>query len=183
MLIVDVKQSEQLWDEANEEFVEQSEKLGTLTLEHSLVSLSKWESEFKKPFLGAEEKSDEEVMAYIKFMILDPDFSPGVFSRLSQDNIDAINEYINDPRTATWFASDPGGRKSGEVVTSELIYYWMITYNIPFECQYWHLNRLFTLIRVCNVKNGKPKKQTKADMIAERNRLNAERRAQFNSKG
>ena len=155
----------------------------TLELEHSLVSLSKWESIYEKPFLGAGEKSDEEVMDYVRCMILSPDFPPEVFSKFTQANIDAVNAYINKPSTATWFASDPNGRKSAEVITSELIYYWLTVFNIPFECQHWHLNRLFTFIRVCNVKNQKPKKQTRAEMLAQRNQLNAERKARYKTSG
>lgn len=183
MLTIEVMKSNEVWDEAKEVFVDKSEPIASLTLEHSLVSLSKWESDFEKPFLGVGEKSSEEVYAYIKCMILTQDFPPEVFSHLSQQNIDTINNYINAPKTATWFASDPGGKKTGEVVTSELIYYWMITFNVPFECQYWHLNRLFTLLRICSIKSQKPKKQTRAEMIAERNRLNMERRARLGSTG
>lgn len=173
--------SDESWDETKEEFVDQP--VTSLDLEHSLVSLSKWESEFEKPFLGDEEKTDQEVLAYIGYMISSPDFSPEVLSKLSDKNLNEINEYINAPKTATWFASDPNGRRTGEVITSELIYFWMISFNIPFECQYWHLNRLFTLIRVCSVKNSKPKKQSQAQMISERNALNAARRAQFGTRG
>lgn len=183
MLTIIVQEEEESFDEEKSEFFTSVTSSIELVLEHSLVSLSKWESEFAKPFLADEEKSDQEVMAYIGYMILTPDFSPEVLSNLSQENINEINDYINAPKTATWFASDPNGRKTGEVVTSELIYYWMIAFSIPFECQHWHLNRLFTLIRVCNIKNGKPKKQTRAEMMAQRSQLNEERRRRFGTSG
>lgn len=181
MLKIDIRSDEDLsWDESREEFVEQV--LFTLELEHSLVSLSKWESKFEKPFLGAEEKTDEEILSYIKCMILTPDFPPGVLSKLSQSNVDAINDYINAKQSATWFR-ETRGRTSHEVITSELIYSWMIGFNIPLSCENWHLNRLFTLIRVMNEQNQKPKKQNKAEMIAQRQRLNAERRARLGTSG
>jgi hypothetical protein len=168
------------FDEATSEF--QTYGSITLRLEHSLVSLSKWESKYKKPFLGDGEKTDEEVLGYVEAMILDDDFPPGVSSRLSEENMAIVNEYINDSMTATWFATESSGRSS-EQITSELIYYWLSSFNIPFECQYWHLNRLFTLIRVHTVKNSKPKKQTRAEMAAQRRRINAERRAKLGSSG
>lgn len=154
-----------------------------LELEHSLISLSKWESEFQKPFLTAGTKTSEEILAYIKAMILTIDFPSDVISKFGQSNISQINEYIDSKQSATTFGqiSQQSGRS--ETVTSELIYYWMVTYNIPFECETWHLNRLFSLIRICNIKNSKSKKMSKRE-IANRNReLNASRRAQWGTSG
>jgi hypothetical protein len=173
---------DEVFDEATNEFVE-GPVIAELQLEHSLVSLSKWEQKFEKPFLGAGEKSDDEVLAYIEAMILDPNFSPEVFSKLSQNNINQINDYINASSTATWFSNDSTTPRSREVITSELIYYWMISFNIPFECQYWHLNRLFTLIRVCNVKNQKPRKMSRAEQAAQMRKLNAERKVRLGTTG
>jgi hypothetical protein len=154
-----------------------------LQLEHSLVSLSKWESDHEKPFLGKAEKSREEVLDYIRCMVVGP-IPPGDFLKhLSKENFDLINTYIDRKMTATWFSEQPGAPRSSEVITSELIYYWMTVFQIPFECETWHLNRLFTLIRICNVKQAKPKKMSRAE-IAQRNReLNAQRRAQLGTKG
>lgn len=171
-----------------EHYDEESEKFYTvgdvpLELEHSLVSLSKWETIFEKPFLGGGVKTDEETMAYIKAMTLTADFPPEVFSKFSQKNFDDIDAYINKKSTGTWFVDERANPRNSEEITSELIYYWMIAFQIPFECQHWNLNRLFTLIRVCNVKNSKPKRQSRADMIADRRRLNAQRKAQFNTSG
>jgi hypothetical protein len=180
MLRIHLKGNE-FWDEESEEFKVVEEV--TLDLEHSLVSLSKWESKFEKPFLGAGEKTDDEVLAYIEAMILNEKFPPGVCSRLGQDQLTEIDKYINAKKSATFFSDTIGQRGSREVITSELIYYWMIAFSIPFECQHWHLNRLFTLIRVCNVKNSKPQKRNRSEMIAERRRLNDERRALYKTSG
>lgn len=171
----------EMYDEIKQEFVREGDI--TLELEHSLVSLSKWESKYEKPFLGKDSKTTEEVLDYVKCMTLTPNIPPEVFYNLSEGNINDINNYIEAKMTATWFNDTPGAPPSREIITSELVYYWMITFQIPFECQYWHINRLFTLIRVCNVKQAKPKKMSKAE-IAHRNReLNAQRRSQLGTKG
>lgn len=155
-----------------------------LELEHSLVSLSKWESKHQKPFLSKDSKTPEEILSYMEAMIISPLYSPDVFARLSQENILEINNYIESKESATTFGSMPERNKGrGEIITSELIYYWMVAFNIPFACEYWHLNRLFALIRICNIKNANPKKMSKHE-IASRNRdLNAARRAQYNTSG
>lgn len=171
----------EMFDEKSQEFVTKGDV--TLDLEHSLVTLSKWESIYEKPFLGPKEKSHEELIGYIKVMVLTPEVPEEVFSRLSEENIEAINEYIDAKMTATWFNEAPGAPQSRDIITAELIYYWMITFQIPFECQYWHLNRLFTLIRVCNIKQAKPKKMSRTEIAARNRELNARRRAQLGSKG
>ena len=172
----------ELWDESKQEFVIFKEQ--TLQLEHSLVSLSKWESKWNKAFLSSRAKTNEETIDYVRCMTITKNVDPMIYNFLTNDNISEINQYIEAPMTATYI-SDDGSNKSTnrETVTAELIYYWMIAYNIPFECQKWHLNRLLTLIRVCNVKNSPPKKMSKSDIMRRNAQLNAERRAQLHSKG
>ena len=169
------------YDEVKEEFVSAKEQ--TIQLEHSLVSLSKWESKWCKVFLSKQEKTAEETMDYIKCMTITQNVNPEVYSRLTQANIDEIQQYISAPMTATYFSKSAAGRSNSEQVTSELIYYWMIALNIPFECQKWHLNRLLTLIRVCNIKNQPPKKMSKREIMSRNASLNAARKQQLNTKG
>ena len=171
----------ELWDEINEEFITTKEQ--TLRLEHSLVSLSKWESKWCKPFLSKTNKTDEEMLDYVRCMTLTQNVPDEVYRCLTDDNIRKIYEYIDAPMTATWFNDDKAKGTSREQTTSELIYYWMIALNIPFECQKWHLNRLLTLIRVCNIKNQPPKKMSKRDIMSRNAALNAARRNKLHTKG
>lgn len=180
MLRITVPAAE-FFDEVREEFVYTKEV--TLQLEHSLVSLSKWESKWNKAFLGKQEKTDEEILDYVRCMTLTQNVDPEVYTRLSAQNYAAINAYIEAPMTATYFSEDKQSKGNREVVTSELIYYWMISYNIPVEFQKWHLNRLLTLIRVCNIKNSPPKKRSKRDLMRRNAALNAARRNRLGSKG
>lgn len=171
----------ELWDEAKNEFIYTKEC--TLQLEHSLISLSKWESKWCKAFFSKEPKTQEETLDYIKCMTLTPNVKDEIYACLSNDNVTEINKYIEAPMTATFFSQDKGGKPNREQITSELIYYWMIALTIPFECQKWHLNRLLTLIRVCNIKNQPPKKMSKREIMSRNSALNAARRKQFNTKG
>lgn len=169
------------WDETKEEFV--SEKTVTLKLEHSLVSISKWESKWNKAFLSPIPKTNEEIFDYIKCMATTSTVDPEVFDHLSQDNVKQIQAYIDAPMTATTFTEDKTAKNNREVVTSELIYYWMFSNGMPKDLEKWHINRLMTLIRVFSVKNNPPKKRSKRDIMSRNTALNAARRRQFNSRG
>ncbi len=178
MLHITIPASE-MWD--GNEFTSYKEQ--HLQLEHSLVSLSKWESKWHKAFLSKNDKTDEEMLDYIKCMTITQNVDPETYLRLTVDNVREIHDYINSPMTATTFSNDKSGKGGREIVTSELVYYWMIALNIPFECQKWHLNRLLTLIRICELKNNPPKKRSKRDIMSNNAALNAARRKQFNTRG
>lgn len=174
--------SRELFDESTQQFITTKEQ--TIRLEHSLLSLSKWESKWCKPFLSKQEKTIEETLDYIRCMTLTQNVDPTIYNYLTNDNITQINQYIDAPMTATTFTEDKNSKGNRELVTSELVYYWMIALNIPFDpCQKWHLNRLLTLVRVCNIKNQPPKKMSKKDVMSRNAQLNAARRKQMNTKG
>ena len=170
-----------LFDDEKQEFIHL--KGQTLQLEHSLVYLSKWESKWHKAFLTKNEKTFEETIDYIKCMTITQNVNPEIYKYLTPGNIDSIHSYIGDPMTATWFPEDKSRKRNTETVTAELIYYWMIALQIPFECQKWHLNRLLALVQVCNVKNAPPKKMSKREIMSRNAALNAARRQQHNSRG
>lgn len=171
----------ELFDEYRNEFVSTKEQ--TLQLEHSLVSLDKWESKWCKPFLSKQDKTPEELLDYVKCMTITQNVDPNVYQFLTDDNLREINSYIEAPMTATTFSDDKNAKKNREIITAELIYYWMIALNIPFECRKWHLNKLLTLVKVCNIKNQPPKKTSKKDLLARNAALNAARRKQLNTSG
>jgi hypothetical protein len=172
---------DELFDEETNTF--QTVNDSVIEFEHSLISLSKWESEYKKPFLSSEKKTPEEILGYLKAMIVSDDTDPDVLYRLPTAAIEKIQEYIDSSQSATTFGMMPERRGPGEVITSELIYYWMVAFNIPFECQHWHLNRLFSLIRICNIKNSKPEKMSRSELAQRNAALNAKRRAELGTKG
>ena len=167
-------QAPELWDEENQKFIRTKEQ--TLVLEHSLVSLSKWESKWRKPFLSNDKRTREETIYYIRCMTITQNVDQRVYEFITDDHIEQVNKYIDDSMTATWFTGKQKGKASSKQITSELIYYWMISLNIPFECQKWHLNRLLTLIRVCNEENQPSKPMSKRDTLNQYRALNAARR-------
>ena len=181
MLKIVVPETE-IYNEATNEFMHS--KRIELCLEHSLVSISKWESKWKKPFLGSDDKTYDEILDYVRCMTITQNVPDNVYYCLSKQNLDEIGEYIQDGHTATWF-NEQGGKRSSEIVTSELIYYWMTAFQIPFECQKWHLNRLLTLIKICSIKNDPKgsKKMSKAAIMKQNSTLNKARRAKMKSKG
>lgn len=170
----------ELYDEEKEEFI--TTKSQTLHLEHSLVSLAKWESKWNKPFLTKDNKTYEEIIDYIRCMTITQNVSEDTYRLLTSENIQQVIEYIELPMTATTF-SNQKKTPSRDVVTAEIIYYWMISLNIPFECQKWHLNRLLTLINVCNIKNQPQKKISRKEIMSRNAALNAARRKQLNTRG
>jgi hypothetical protein len=170
----------ELYDEIKDEFINSKEQV--LQLEHSLVSLSKWESKWCKPFLSKVEKTIEESIDYIRCMTLTQNVDPDTYKLISQENMSQVSKYIEAPMTATTF-SNSGKSKNREIITAEIIYYWMIAFNIPYDCQKWHLNRLLTLIDVCNIKNNPPKKMSQKALMNRNATLNAARRRSLNTKG
>ena len=171
----------ELYDETTEEFVFSKEQL--LTLEHSLVSLSKWESNWNVPFLNKNEKTVEQTKDYIKCMTITQNVDDNVYKYLTNENINQVKAYIELDMTATKFSNDKNNTTNREIITAEIIYYWMIALNIPWDCQKWHLNRLLTLINVCSLKNNPPKKMSKQELASRNSQLNASRKKQLNSKG
>lgn len=156
-----------------------------LTMEHSLLSISKWESKWEKPFLNnPEDKTSEELYHYFKCMTVNgKDDDDEIYRLFSNEQIEQINDYISAPMTGTKFYNFQDGKgPSHRPISSEEIYYKMFSYNIPMECQKWHINRLLTLLRVFDVKNS-DQKMSKAEASAAYRRLNAERRKKMNSKG
>lgn len=180
MLKIYVKPTE-LFNYETNQFVDF--KGGFLCLEHSLVSISKWESKWHKAFLDKSAKTESELADYIRCMTVGVPDDLEIYSALSQDNIDTIQKYIDDPMTATTISDrrkQSGGR---EKITAEIIYYWMISFNIPFECEKWHLNRLLTLIRVCDIKNGNAGQMSKKESLAFQKQLNAARKMSGRTRG
>ena len=182
MLKLEIPESNEHYDEASETFI--TYPAVTLELEHSLVSLAKWESKWETPFLNASSKTTEQTVDYLKCMVASEDVIDESFERLTQEHYEQVSNYIDAKMTATWF-TEKDAPASREVITAEIIYYWMISLNIPFECQSWHINRLLTLVKVCNNKNAPAdaKKSSRADIIARNKALNEQRKAQLGTTG
>ena len=172
------------WDQLTEEFI--GVEKTTITLEHSLASVSKWESKWKKSFLSADELSEEEFGNYVKCMTLEQDLPDIVYRGLTRSNLMKIEDYMKDSMTATWFKDKEGTSKKGpvgKIITAEIIYYYMVELGIPFECQYWHLNKLLALIHVCSEKNTPGRKMSKREVLSQYASVNAARRAKLGTKG
>lgn len=171
----------ELYDENKNEFVVIKEQ--TLQLEHSLVSLSKWESKWCKPFLSKKKMTHEETLDYIRCMTITQNVRPETYYGLTAQNFEEVNAYINSPMTSLRFPADKKGNVSREPITSELLYYWMAILNIPIECQKWHLNKLIAHIKLCNLKNTPHKKMSQQEIMRRNAEINAANRKRFNTKG
>lgn len=180
--IIKIEEQEMFNSETNEFYII---KATEFKIEHSLVSVSKWESKWHIPFLEESfAKTDEMLIDYVKCMTISQNVDPRVYENLSASVIKEINEYIEDPMTATVIKSRNQKKYGGSYVTSEIIYYWMIAQNIPVEFEKWHLNRLLTLIQVCSEKNSTDNKQmNKRDILNQNKMLNAYRRNKYKTKG
>jgi len=172
---------QEFFNEENNEFITVKET--NLTLEHSLVSISKWESKWHIPYLGKNEKTPEQAIDYLRCMTITQNVNPEIYNYIPMDEVLRIKEYIEDPMTATTITKQEGKGRSRKVLTSELIYFYMFSYNIPVEMEKWHLNRLLMLIDVFNEENKPKKKMSKQQVMSRNATLNAARRAQLNSLG
>lgn len=179
MLQLTIPETE-FWDEATQEFI--TVKSQTIQLEHSLISLQRWESKWKKAFLSNQDKTYEETMDYIRCMTITPNVNPMVYRCFTSQQLKEINEYIADPMTATIIV-DREAKSGKKIITAELIYYWMISFNIPFECRKWHLGQLLTLIRVIDIESRPKKNRPKKDVLAEYKAINEARRRELGTKG
>lgn len=169
------------YDEANEKFIRTKDQ--TLDLEHSLVSISKWESKWHKPFLSSIKKTDTESLDYFRFMTVTRNVDPIIYDSFTDEIISTINKYIENPMSATIFTGGPKKKHKQEVTTSETIYYWLIALQIPFDCEKWHLNRLLALVDMCNIKNSPQKKMSRSEVFAQNKSINDARRLALKSKG
>lgn len=176
-----VIQPPELYDEESCEFVSMKEQ--TLRLEHSLLSVSKWESKWCKPFLSRSSQTVEEMVDYVRCMTITQNVDPKIYLFITDEHIQKINDYIEAPMTATTFSEERKTVTNRKIITSEIIYHWMIAYNIPFECQKWHLTKLLTLINVCNIENNPPKKQSRKEILARNRALNESRKQALKTKG
>lgn len=180
MLKITIPETQE-WDEEHEVFITSEGQ--QLCLEHSLVSLSKWEEKWHKYFIGNDSLTNEELVDYIRCMTITQNVDPEVYYAIDDKVMKEITDYINDPHTATWFKDSKNQKPNREVITSEIIYYWMIALQIPFECQKWHINKLLTLIRVCNEKNAPNKKRSRSEILSENRKLNEARKKMHHTHG
>ena len=180
MLQITIPETE-LFDENTLEFIKV--KKHTLNLEHSLVSISKWESKWNKPFLSTKDKTSEEDIDYIRCMTITQNVDPNLYLALPNYVYEKVEKYIDEPMTASWVSDNGKHKTTNEVITSETIYYWMISLQIPVDFQRWHLNRLLALIQYCSIKNAPEKKMTKAETLKMYKDLNEKRKREINTKG
>lgn len=181
MKTIYISKIDEMYDEETEEFF--SIPATKITLEHSLVSISKWEAKWHKVYLSDAPKTNEEILSYIECMTITQNVNPYIYKVLPNKTINEITNYINDPMTATTVSEMPNSHHKKEIITSELVYYWMFKLGIPKECEKWHFNRLLTLIKIYGAKEDTGKKMSKNDILRQNRVLNAQRRARLKSKG
>ena len=169
------------FNEVTGEFVET--KAVVLQLEHSLISLSKWEAKWHKPFLSKEKKTDAEALDYIRCMTKTQNVDPLVYYAIPKDQLDKIDAYLEDTMTATTISELQPQKPNHKIITNELIYSWMFSLGIPMDCEKWHLNRLLMLIRVCNIENGPQRKMSRKEILSQNHALNLARKRQLNTRG
>lgn len=167
------------YDENKGEFVYRKDQ--ELQMEHSLISISKWEARWRVAYNKERQKTPEEILDYFRCMTINR-VDPEVYDRLTEKNISDIINYMNEPMTACYFNND-SPVKSKDTMTSEMIYYYMIVLGIPFECEKWHFNKLMALIEVCSIKNKPEKTMSRADLLRKNARLNAARKKAHHTKG
>lgn len=175
---------DQLWDPVNNRFLKKSDV--RIVVEHSLLSVSKWEQKWKVNFIGNKDLTTEQFLDYIRCMCITPNIDPEIFQKLPMSTIEEITNYIADPMTATTITEPPGKQQKSKykILTNEVIYYWMTALQIPFDpCERWHLNRLLVLIKIASIEQQPDKKMSKADAMRQQRSLNAARRARFGTKG
>lgn len=180
MLRIIVPENE-LFDQRTSEFIQIKQQ--TLVMEHSLVSISKWESKWKKSYLSNDKRTREEDLDYMRCMTITQNVNPLVYRCFTPELFERVNDYINDPMTATTINDDEKSSGPKPIITNELIYYWMTLFNIPFECEKWHINRLLTLIKICEVKSKDPKKMSRSEVLKKYSALNEERKRKYNTRG
>lgn len=177
-----VIKANEFWDFNKEEFINTEDTI--IHIEHSLAAIAKWEGRWKKSFFSNTALTGDELLDYIRCMTIEEDIPSYVYMSLSQENLETIKSYLEDPMTAAWFKEQPkSGKSVGSTLTAEIIYYYMVELGIPFECENWHFNRLMTLIRVCSEKQAVPKKMAKKDIFSQNAALNAQRKARLKTRG
>lgn len=172
------------WDSVKEEFIYEED--AELYLQHSLVTVAEWEARWKISFLDTDNKTPEQITDYIKIMTINQnEVDDSVYKRLTKENLDEINRYLKDEMSATTITDHgtPESNGRNEIITAEIVYYWMFSHNVPVEFENWHFNRLITLLKTCNIKSNPDNKMTKQETAKMYAEMNKARRQKYNSKG
>lgn len=174
---------QEMWDSEKNEFV--YVKGCTIRMKHSLLSISKWEMTWKKPFLKpGYVMTEEETLDYYRCMTITQNVDPGIYRYIPTSEQEKINKYIETPMSAYI----PQNKKSGGVkhtFVSEHIYYWMTAANIPQSYEKWHLSRLLNLLEIAANENDpkKSKKMSRGEIYKQNQELNSARRKALGTHG